>query len=83
LFVTEYGTVDASGGGSVDTQSSNEWWSFLETNKISYANWGIHNKNEAAAALTPGTTAQQVGDGSRLTASGSLVKNKLTSQNNG
>nr|AFD33558.1 cellulase [Aphelenchoides fragariae] len=83
IFVTEYGTVDASGGGSVDVQSSNEWWAFLDANKISYANWAIGNKAEAAAALTPGTTAQQVGDDSRLTASGKLVKQKLKSQNNG
>ncbi|KAI6170365.1 Endoglucanase [Aphelenchoides bicaudatus] len=83
IFVTEYGTVDASGGGSVDTTSSNEWYTFLDNNKISYANWAIDNKAEAAAALLPGTTSSQVGDDSRLTASGKLVKNKLKSQNNG
>jgi len=83
IFVTEYGTVDASGGGSVDAQSSNEWYTFLDNNKISYANWAIDNKNEGAAALTPGTTSSQVGDDSRLTASGQFVKNKLKSQNNG
>ncbi|KAI6170660.1 Endoglucanase [Aphelenchoides bicaudatus] len=65
IFVTEYGTVDASGGGSVDTASSNEWYTFLDNNKISYANWAIDNKAEAAAALQPGTTSAQVGDDSR------------------
>jgi len=83
LFVTEYGTVDASGGGSVDAQSSAEWWNFLDANKISYANWAIDNKSEASAALQPGTSSSQVGDDSRLTESGKLVKNKLKSQNNG
>uniref|UniRef100_A0A915MX30 Glycoside hydrolase family 5 domain-containing protein n=1 Tax=Meloidogyne javanica TaxID=6303 RepID=A0A915MX30_MELJA len=83
IFVTEYGTVDASGGGSVDVTSSNQWWSFLDSNKISYANWALDNKAEAAAALTPGTTPSQVGDDSRLTASGKLVKNKLKSMKNG
>ncbi|KAI6171371.1 Endoglucanase [Aphelenchoides bicaudatus] len=83
IFVTEYGTVDASGGGSVDTESSNEWYTFLDANQISYANWAIDNKAEAAAALNPGTTSSQVGDDSVLTASGQLVKAKLKSQNNG
>uniref|UniRef100_A0A1I8BHD4 Cellulase domain-containing protein n=1 Tax=Meloidogyne hapla TaxID=6305 RepID=A0A1I8BHD4_MELHA len=83
IFVTEYGTVDASGGGSVDVTSSNQWWAFLDSNKISYANWALDNKAEAAAALTPGTTPAQVGDDSRLTASGKLVKNKLKSMKNG
>jgi endoglucanase len=81
--VTEYGTVDASGGGNVDVQSTNEWWSFLDSNKISYANWAVDNKAEGSAALKPGTTSSQVGDDWRLTTSGRLVKNKLKSMNNG
>lgn len=83
IFVTEYGTVDASGGGSVDQASSQEWWTFLDGKKISYANWAIDNKSEAAAALNPGTQPLQLGSDSVLTASGKLVKAKLKSQNNG
>jgi endoglucanase len=67
----------------VDTSESGLWWDFCDQNKISYVNWAIDDKSEGSAALIPGTTAQQVGDDSRLTASGSFVKNKLKSQNNG
>uniref|UniRef100_A0A1I8BNA4 Reverse transcriptase domain-containing protein n=1 Tax=Meloidogyne hapla TaxID=6305 RepID=A0A1I8BNA4_MELHA len=73
IFVTEYGTVDASGTGGVDESSTKEWWTFLDNNKISYLNWGIYNKAEGAAALTPGSVASDVASDSRLTASGSLV----------
>jgi len=83
IFVTEYGTVSADGGGGVDTASSNEWWTFLEANKISYANWAVDAKSEGSAALVPGTQPSQVGSDSVLTASGKLVKAKLLASNNG
>ncbi|KAL7073165.1 hypothetical protein ACQ4LE_007056 [Meloidogyne hapla] len=83
IFVTEYGTVDASGTGGVDESSTKEWWTFLDNNKISYLNWGIYNKAEGAAALTPGSGASDVASDSRLTASGSLVKNKTRSFKSG
>uniref|UniRef100_A0A914CKY1 Glycoside hydrolase family 5 domain-containing protein n=1 Tax=Acrobeloides nanus TaxID=290746 RepID=A0A914CKY1_9BILA len=83
LFVTEYGTVNADGGGAVDTNESNLWWNFLDENQISYVNWALDDKDEGSAALIPGTTSQQVGDDSRLTASGRFVKDKYKSQNNG
>ena len=82
--MTEYGTVGPYKYNlSVDATSSKQWWSFLDANQISYANWAIENKAEFAAALTPGTTPAQVGDDSRLTTSGKFVKNKLKSMKNG
>ncbi|CAJ0934638.1 unnamed protein product, partial [Mesorhabditis belari] len=83
IFVTEYGTVEHTGDGQVDQQSSNDWYTFLEDNKISYVNWAISDKAEGSAALKPGTTAQQVGDDSRLTTSGRFVKNRMRDQENG
>jgi hypothetical protein len=83
IFITEYGTVEASGAGAVDHEWSKKWWDWADKNKISYANWAISNKPEGASALLPGTTSAQVGDDSRLTESGKLVKAHLRSQNNG
>ncbi|CAJ0956351.1 unnamed protein product, partial [Mesorhabditis belari] len=83
IFVTEHGTVEHTGDGQVDQQSSNDWYTFLEDNKISYVNWAISNKAEGSAALKPGTTTQQVGDDSRLTTSGRFVKNRMRDQENG
>ncbi|CAK5032509.1 unnamed protein product [Meloidogyne enterolobii] len=83
IFVTEYGTVDASGGGGVDQGSTQEWYNFLDSKKISNLNWAISNKAEGAAALTPGTTSSQVGNDDRLTTSGRIVKNYIKSKNTG
>nr|ACA66271.1 beta-1,4-endoglucanase [Meloidogyne javanica]CAD2128618.1 unnamed protein product [Meloidogyne enterolobii]CAJ77137.1 cellulase [Meloidogyne javanica] len=83
IFVTEYGTVDASGGGGVDEGSTKEWYNFLDSNKISNLNWAISNKAEGASALTSGTSASQVGNDDRLTASGLIVKKYIKSKNTG
>ncbi len=73
LFVTEYGTCDASGNNGFNAAESQTWWDFLEANKLSSCNWAVDNKSETSAALNPGTgisgwTANQ------LSQSGTLVK---------
>merc|ERR1719188_2551149 len=45
LFVTEWGTCEAS-GGSVDLGESETWLAFLAANHISSANWAIEDKAE-------------------------------------
>jgi endoglucanase len=77
LFVTEYGTCDASGNGGYNAGESQTWWDYLETNKISSCNWSVVNKNETAAALTTGTSAMGNWSASNLTQSGTLVRNYI------
>ncbi|WP_208174548.1 cellulase family glycosylhydrolase [Hymenobacter negativus] len=74
LFVTEYGTCDASGGGSVDAASTQEWMDFMRLNKLSHCNWALNDKAETASALVPGTNPAAAWSDSYLTASGRLVK---------
>nr|CAD2158393.1 unnamed protein product [Meloidogyne enterolobii] len=83
IFVSEYGTVDAGGGGNMDTGSMNEWWSFWDKNNISYLNWALSNKGEGAAALNPNTVASDVGNPSHWSASGKFVQAHLKYMNNG
>jgi endoglucanase len=75
LFVTEWGTVDASGGGSVDQTSTNEWMNFLKQHQISHLNWSLNDKAEAASALKPGVSATGGWTATDYTASGTLVRN--------
>ena len=81
--MTEYGTTEASGGGTVDSTETKTWWTFLDGLKISYCNWAIDDKSESSAALISGTTAAQVGLDAQLTTSGKLVKAQYLAQNNG
>ncbi|MEU4623701.1 cellulase family glycosylhydrolase [Actinoplanes sp. NPDC023801] len=78
LFVTEFGTVTYTGGGAVDTASSNAWFDLLDRLKIGYANWTYSDANEGSAALKPGTCSAGsfAGTGS-LTESGALLRNRI------
>jgi endoglucanase len=77
LFVTEYGVCEANGNGTINVDESNKWWTFLENNKISYCNWAVSDKSEAAAALKPGTSSSGNWTASMLTTSGTMVRNQL------
>lgn len=78
LFVTEWGTCSADGNGSVDANETNAWLSWMDQNSISWANWSLFDKNEACSALIPGTSATGPWADATLTASGMLVRPKIT-----
>lgn len=80
VFVTEYGTCSADGGGTVNVGESNNWWSFLDQNKISYCNWSLADKVEAASALQPNASINGNWTTSDLTTSGTLVRNYYKSK---
>jgi len=83
LFVTEFGTVSASGGGAVDTASTTAWLDLLDQLKLSYANWTFSDAGEGSAALKPGTCASGAftGTGS-LTESGALIRSRIRTADN-
>ena len=74
LMVTEWGTVSASGNGSVDLVSTTDWMDFLCNNKISHCNWALNDKIEGASALISGASPLGNWSASDLTPSGTLVK---------
>lgn len=49
LKVTEWGSVNADGGGCVATTSTNEWITWMRNNRISSANWSVFDKLEGAS----------------------------------
>lgn len=79
LFVTEWGTCDASGNGNLDLNESNTWLDFLNSNKISWCNWSLNTKAETASALIPSANLTGPWSDAELTESGRFVKSKLTS----
>jgi len=83
LFVTEWGSVNADGDGGVDAAETATWLNFLKTNGISHANWSLTDKAEGSAALVAGASANGGWTAAQLTASGTLVRNNMISQNGG
>lgn len=81
LFVSEFGTCEASGDGVLDYDEVETWFEFLEQNKISWCNWSIADKAETASALTPGASGLGGWSESQITASGKLVRDKTLKLN--
>lgn len=79
VFVTEYGTTDASGNGGFNPQESRRWFNFLIENNISYVNWNISDKNEDSSVISAGRGLQGLLDGN-LTASGNFVRDHMRSR---
>ena len=79
IFVTEWGTVDASGNGGFNQQESLAWLQFLRDNNISHLNWSISDKNESASVINPGQNTQGLLN-NRLTQSGQFIRTEILKQ---
>ncbi len=79
VFVTEYGSADASGDGIVNEAQTKVWWKLLDKYQISYCNWSISDKDEACSVLKPKSSIEDLTKNSKLTHSGKFIKEKLLS----
>lgn len=83
LFVTEFGTVSATGGGTLDRSSTTAWLDLLDQLKIGYANWTYSDAPESSAALRPGTCdGSDYSSSGVLTESGTLLKSRISTADN-
>jgi endoglucanase len=78
VFISEYGTCDASGNGHFDPVHTKEWFDFMDQYKISGCNWSVADKVETASALTPGASGNGGWTNEQITPSGVLVKNEIS-----
>jgi endoglucanase len=81
LFVTEYGTSEASGDGSLNADEAEKWWVLLDQYKISHCNWSIADKVELSAALKPNASIQGGWRSTDLTESGKMVRTEIRKKN--
>ena len=77
IFVTEFGTCDASGNGNLDIDEANTWIDFLNENNISWVNWNLSNKDETSAILSKNTGKTTDWASEDLSESGKWLVEKL------
>eukprot|EP00122_Pirum_gemmata_P002740 Pgem_evm1s2472 len=53
IFVTEWGTCQASGDGTPDQSSTDQWVAWMQQNAISNCNWALNDKAEGCSMLNP------------------------------
>jgi endoglucanase len=83
VFVSEWGTCDYSGNGTLDLDSSRMWAKFMDTHNISFINWAVSDKYESCSALLPGANENGDWKDSDLTPSGFFVRKLLRGEDSG
>nr|WP_244864963.1 cellulase family glycosylhydrolase [Xylanibacillus composti] len=77
IFVSEWGTSDATGGGGVYLTQSQQWIDFMNSRNISWINWSLADKNESSAALRPGASPTGGWTNAQLSTSGQFVREQI------
>jgi len=77
LFVTEWGTCDASGNGGFNAAASDEWLKYCNDNMISMCNWAVDDKAETASIIKPGSNPKGGWSAADYTQSGTYVSEKM------
>ncbi len=77
IFVSEWGTSDATGDGGPFIPQAQEWINYLNERNISWVNWSLCDKAEASAALNPGANPNGGWNDSELSQSGRFVKSVM------
>ena len=83
LFVTEYGTTDATRNGVVNEAATREWWKFLDKHFISHLNWSVADIPESSAALNKDASPDGGWALSQIKPSGRLVREELRAKASG
>lgn len=89
VFISEWGTTEASGSGSVNEAASQEWITFMEQNRVSNCNWSVRqtvnslnpDKTELSSIFSGSSnlTTKAALSSASYSTSGTIVKNYLTS----
>jgi endoglucanase len=81
IFVTEWGVGEANGDGKFDVEKTNKWFTWMEKNKLSSANWNITDKKETTAILEPGASPKGKWKLNMLTPAGLYIRTQLKNLN--
>ena len=79
VFVTEFGTCDASGNGGFNAGESKKWFDLCARYNISHMNWSLSNKSETASVIQPWCQKTSDWSESDLSESGRLVREHFRS----
>jgi len=74
LFVSEWGSVSATGDGAVDYLETEKWLAFMKENKLSHCSWALSRKNEEAAMFKTDASITGPWPDEQLTENGRYLK---------
>ncbi len=77
VFISEFGTTDASGNGGYNPWESQQWIDLANRRNVSWMNWSLCLKNESSAAIQPWCKKLSDWQTWELTESGNWVRNAM------
>lgn len=80
VFVSEFGICDASGSGSIDEDSANEWVELMDELGVSYVAWNLSNKDETSALISSDCSKTSGFDEDDLSESGTWLLATLSGE---
>lgn len=78
LWITEWGTCEASGDGALDFGEAQTWLDWAASHGITTTNWGVYDKSESCAALNPGASGTGGWNTGQISQSGNFVKSYIS-----
>lgn len=81
VFISESGATEATGDGTIDPDSEQQWIDMCERTGISWVCWSISDKNESCSMLLPRATATGPWADDVIKPYGKLVKGLLQRYN--
>lgn len=79
VFVTEFGTQEASGDGPNDFAMAQQYIDLMQRKKISWTNWNFSDDFRSGAVWTTGTCSNGPWTTSRLKPSGAWIRERILS----
>jgi endoglucanase len=80
VFVSEFSICDASGNGTLDYSSAEEWKKLIRSHNLSFAGWSLCNKDEASAIVRPGCEKLSDWTEGEISDSGNWLKKLISGQ---
>jgi mannan endo-1,4-beta-mannosidase len=77
IFVSECAGMEASGNGSIDYVSWNEWTKWMQKNHLSWVAWSVSDKDETCSMIGDTTVPINSWPDEELKIWGKMVKNEL------
>jgi len=81
IFVTEFGTCNASAMGGYNPEQTDKWIALLNKYNISWINWSISDKDETTSIFKISTSTSGNWSDKDLTDDGKYIKSKLLESN--
>ncbi|MCU0430845.1 MAG: glycoside hydrolase family 5 protein [Cytophagaceae bacterium] len=81
IFVSEFGTCEYTGNGTLDYMATQAWFEFMDQYKISWCNWSVSDKEETASIIKPGAKSSGKWRPEDLTPSGEFIRDELWIKN--